>query len=293
MKQLSFGELLWDIIRGQEHIGGAPFNYACHAVRLGGEAHLASAVGDDELGRRALDAAKRNGVGVRLVGVNDKPTGTVPVELDENGVPDFDIRFPAAWDFIALSDADLDWISAQGFDVFYFGCLAMRNGPSGRTLEGILGRSSFGRVLCDVNLRQDYYDRERLAFCMDSCDVLKLNEDEARVIGRLFGAGEQEEDACRMAREEHGVGIVCVTAGEKGCRIYSPEGMAAVPGRPVQVADTVGAGDAFAAALMAKLGQGADPEEAGAFACRLGELVASRPGAVPDYDAAELEAEGG
>ena len=290
MKQLCYGEFLWDIIEGNEHIGGAPFNYASHSVKLGGEACLASAVGRDSLGRRALDVARRNGVSDRLIKVNNQPTGTVPVMLDERGVPDFAIEFPAAWDYIELSGEDMDWIDAQGFDCLYFGCLVLRSPASRRTLESLVSRSSFGHTFCDINFRQRYYDRERVEFCLNTCSILKMNDGEALEIGRLLEIGGDEERVCQMVRETYGVQTVCITAGPEGCRVYAESPPLKVPGREVEVADTVGAGDAFAAGFMKKIGDGASLEEAATFAARLGELVASKNGAVPEYDPDEIEA---
>lgn len=288
MKLLSFGEVLWDIIEGVDHIGGAPFNVAAHAVRLGAEAALVSAVGPDERGDRALRAARDLGVDTRFVRRNDQPTGIVPVTLDPHGHPTFEIVYPAAWDFIEIADADLDSLHAQGFDCFCFGVLSQRSPATRQALRRLLARCSFCTVLCDVNLRQDYYDRERIEESVRAAHILKLNHEEAEVVGDLLDLPGDETDICRGLMREHGVAVVCVTAGAEGCRLYSEDGVVACPGVEVEVADTVGSGDAFAAAFLKKLTEGAPLQEAARYANRLGALVASRRGAVPEYDLEEL-----
>ena len=291
MKLLSFGAILWDIIEGAEHIGGAPFNLAAHAAKLGVDTHFMSAVGRDDLGRPAREAIRRTGVNDRLVRDTDYPTGVVDVELDAHGVPDFTIREPSAWDHIPVRDEDIAWIDEQGFDCFCFGSLEQRCPVTRATLRRVLAECQFGRVLCDINLRMQYYDRERVEFCVHASDILKLNDEEAAKVGELLGIAGDEAKVCGALRSDFSVEIVCVTAGADGCRIHSAEGTVACAGRQVEVADTVGSGDAFAAAFLVKLQHGAGLAEAGDFACRLGALVASKRGAVPEYDPALLDAD--
>ena len=288
MKLLSFGEVLWDIIEGVDHIGGAPFNVAAHAVRLGAEAALVSAVGRDERGDRALDAAHRLGVNTDFVRRNDQPTGIVPVTLDPNGQPTFDIVYPAAWDFIEVTDSGLDALHASGFNCFCFGVLSQRSPATREALRRLLARCAFCTILCDVNLRQDYYDRDRLEESVRACHILKLNHEEVAVVAGLLELPGDETEVCRALMRQYGVPVTCVTAGAEGCRLHSEEGVIVCPGAEVEVADTVGAGDAFAAAFLKKLTEGASLQEAGRHANRLGALVASRRGAVPEYSLEEV-----
>ena len=290
MKLLCYGEILWDIIEGVEHIGGATFNFAAHSAKLGQEAHMVSALGRDERGRRARETMRALGVHDEYVRDIDQPTGIVPVTLDAGGTPTFEITYPSAWDFIEIADDELDFIRGHGYDCLYFGVLCMRSPASRGTLERLVDQCSFGRVFCDINFRQDYYDRERVEFCLRACDILKLNDEEAVVIGRILDVKGAERAVCDTVRERYDVDIVCVTAGAEGCRIYAGNERVACPGRRVEVADTVGSGDAFAAAMMKKIHEGASLAGAGDFACALGALVASRSGAVPDYDASDLDA---
>jgi len=291
MKLLSYGAILWDIIEGDEHIGGAPFNLAAHAAKLGAETHFMSAVGRDELGRRAREWIRRCGIYDKLVKDTDQPTGVVDVKLDADGVPDFTIREPAAWDYITVTDEEVDWIKEQHFDCFCFGSLEQRQPVTKATLRRVLEACRFEWVLCDINLRMDYYDRERVEYCVKECNILKLNDEEAVKVAQMLDLGLSEEAACRRLREQYHVEIVCVTCGAEGCRLHTSEGVTDCPGRQVKVADTVGAGDAFTAAFLVKICEGASSQEAGDFACRLGALVASKRGAIPEYDARTMNDE--
>lgn len=292
MKLLSFGAILWDVIEGQEYIGGAPFNLAAHAAILGLESHLVSAVGNDERGRRALMRVKKLGVRDDLVRIVDAPTGVVDVWLDPGGSPAFTIRQPAAWDYIELSDEDLALIKRMNFDMICFGSLEQRESATKKSLRALLASAAEDggpQRFCDINLRAPFYDAERVEYSIRNCEILKLNGDEAREIcGLLSLPFNGLEDFCRMISGDYGTETVCVTLGDEGCLVYDGEETTRCPGVKVKVVDTVGAGDAFSAAFIARLLNGAKAAEAGEFACRMGALVASKTGAIPDYDPSEL-----
>jgi len=293
VKLLSFGEVLWDLIEGRAHIGGAPFNLAAHAARLGAYAGFVSAVGDDDLGRRALERIRALGVHDDYVHVVGHPTGVVDVQVDAQGQPTFDIRRDAAWDYIRLSPAEVQSVMAEGFDVVSYGSLAQRAPVSRQTLLDLmeaLGRDGGPVRFCDINLRPPFIEKDILRWSIASADILKLNDEEARLCCDLLGRPFQGLDPfCRWAADTYGLEAVCVTLGARGCLVYAEGRSARCPGVPVKVDDAVGAGDAFSAAFLWRYLGGAGPEEGGRFACRVGAFVASKAGAVPDYTPGDIE----
>ena len=281
---LAFGEILWDIFPDGSHIGGAPFNLAAHAVRCGLEAQLLSRVGADDLGRRALAEARRLGVGTDLVQTDlQHPTGTVTVQLSAEGQPSYTIHTNVAWDFIA---AEPDKLCDQRVDAICCGTLAQRSAVSRASLRRVLEIFPAAPVFFDVNLRQHFFSRELVAEGLARTTILKLNDSEVAVLSELlFGARLDEEAFARKIQQQFSsVQIVLVTRGARGCLLVERGGAAAeIPGHPVKVADTVGAGDAFSAAFLALWLHNKPPMAAVAAANELGAFVASRRGAVPDY----------
>jgi fructokinase len=263
MKIVSVGEILWDIFPDSERLGGAPFNFAVHAHRLGNEVIFVSAVGDDERGERALARVKELGLSTEFVRrVPGQPTGTVAVHFDSAGEPDFTIHRPAAYDFLELPRMDADWI--------YYGTLA-HHSTFDRSLWSRLRASPIASRFYDMNLRRDSFTPALVEDLMRTANVAKLNEEELRFTGRTL----------EQLRDQFGWQACCVTRGDRGCAILIGKDYAEVPAYPVKVIDSVGAGDAFAAAFLHGLDQGWPAAKIGEFANHLGAFVASRPGAIP------------
>lgn len=285
MHIVAIGEILWDIFGAEEHLGGAPFNFAAHAARLGCRVEMLSAVGTDDRGRRALVAAESLGVSTRLVRTVESPaTGSVTVTVDDLGQPDYVIHRPAAYDTVALSDRDVAALATDPPDWVYFGTL-LQMAPSARavTLKFLEAAPGANR-LYDINLRKNSYSRELLAKLLPLATVLKVNVDEAAELQRLFG--EPETDVQTFAREyatRFGYTGVCVTLGADGCFVLWNGEETSARGYSTVVADAVGAGDAFAAAFLHGVSSGWPIEETADFANRVGALVASRAGAVPEW----------
>ena len=281
---LAFGEILWDVFPDGAHIGGAPFNLAAHAVRCGLEAQLLSRVGADDLGRRALAEARRLGVGTDLVKTDSQhPTGTVTVQLSAEGQPSYTIHTDVAWDFITAEPARL---KEQRVDAICCGTLAQRKAVSRASLKQVLDTFSAAPVFLDVNLRQTFFSRELVEEDLARTTILKLNDSEVIVLSALlFGMWLDEEAFARRIQQRYPtVQIVLVTRDARGCLLVERCGAATeIPGRPVKVADTVGAGDAFSAAFLALWLRGRPSVEAATVANELGAFIASRRGAVPDY----------
>lgn len=289
MKIVSVGEILWDVFSDAEYLGGAPFNFAAHAHRLGHEVLFVSAVGGDPRGASALERMRELGLSTRFVGrTSEAPTGIVPVILDSAGQPHFTIERPAAYDFVSLSKDDLAELSAPPADWIYFGTLHQTSARAREVLAAILAANRAARRFYDVNLRANSYDQELVERLLGLADVVKLNEDEAAMLEQLWGERPAGIEAfARRWSERYGWQAVCVTRGAAGCAVLADGEYAEVSGFRVQVADAVGAGDAFSAAFVHGLSAGSRPAEIGDFANRVGALVASRRGAIPAWSVAE------
>lgn len=292
MKIVSVGEILWDVFSDAEYLGGAPFNFAAHAHRLGHEVFFVSAVGRDPRGELALERMRELGLSTRFVRqTSEASTGIVPVSLDSSGQPHFTIQRPAAYDFVSLSKGDLAELSAPQPDWIYFGTLHQTAARARDALAAILEANPDAPRFFDVNLRANSYDRELVERLLGLADVVKLNEDEVAILEQLWGERPAGIEAfARRWLERHGWQALCVTRGAAGCAVLADGEYAEVAGFPVQVADAVGAGDAFSAAFVHGLASGWRPAEIGEFANRVGALVASRRGANPSWSVEEAMA---
>ncbi|MGH9470606.1 MAG: carbohydrate kinase family protein [Terriglobia bacterium] len=291
MKIVSIGEVLWDVVGGEEHLGGAPLNFSVHASRLGHEVRLVSAVGCDPRGRRILDRMERLGLDTRYVlQVNDQPTGIVSVELDAARQPRFTIHRPAAYDFAELSVSQLQEIRAWQPDWIYFGTLFQSSRQGRELVRQIIAAHPASRCFYDVNLRKGCYTAALVRGLIAAADIVKLNEDEAAESGSMLGiASGPLENFCGALARDFGLDAVCVTRGPHGCVLLLAGEYEETEGRAVTVCDAIGAGDAFAAALLHGIGSGWPPPRVAAFANRVGALVASRPGAIPEWRFEEAE----
>ena len=284
MRIVAIGEILWDVFENEERLGGAPFNFAAHASQLGAEVSFVSAVASDARGGEALRQARELGLaGPFLKTVENPPTGHVTVALAD-GQPDYEIHRPAAYDAVKLTEADLRQISASKPDWLYFGALfAHLPEPRGQ-LERLIEALPAAKRFCDINLRKDSWSAALAATLLTYTDFLKINEDEARTLERLFGGPRRGLEECaRWAADEWSLEGVAVTRGAEGCSLLLNGAWLEIPGVRVELADAVGAGDAFAAGLLHGLGQGWPAAKIGDFANRVGALVASRSGAIPRW----------
>jgi fructokinase len=287
---IGLGELLWDIFPDSRQLGGAPANFAYMTSLLGDEGIVASRVGSDELGLEARYRLEQLGVNTSCIQVDSTyRTGIVQVEVDAKGQPDFQIATPVAWDFFEWTPA---WQAlAQKADAICFGSLAQRSPQSRQTIHSFMKtiRPETTRIF-DVNLRQSFYTAEILADSAKQADIIKLNHDELPTVVQLLGFPfHDEESAAQWLLHTFRVKLVCVTRGGEGALLVSEHGKHEHPGIRVQVADTVGSGDAFTAALVyhfVRRGSLASLNEA---ANRMGSWVASQMGATPSRDEAWLQ----
>jgi fructokinase len=282
---LCFGEILWDFLPDGLFLGGASLNAAYHLHHHGVNARVISAVGRDVLGDELLRRCTNWGLSTdgiaRLDGV---PTGHVRVAIGGNGDARFDIVTNVAWDKIPADDANLR--AAAQADAFIFGSLAQRSVENRIALERLLAALPRQAVrVFDANLRPPYDDLDLVRLLARKATLFKLNATEAaRLAANEPEKPGREEAHARLVAEMSGCGFVVVTAGARGAGMLRDGRWLWEPGRPMPVADTVGAGDAFVAALVTRLLQGKISDaEILARACRLGEWVASQRGATPAY----------
>lgn len=285
MKIVSIGEVLWDVIGDQEHLGGAPFNFAAHARTLGHDVQFVSAVGCDDRGDRVLERMARMDLSTRFVRRTEGfSTGIASVTLDAKGQPSFRIERPAAYDFPQLTAADLEEILSPAPDWVCYGTL-LQMSPHAREVTGRLLAAKCGaRRFYDVNLRPCCYEPQLVCDLMSQATVVKLNDEEVSMVDRIFGRSHSSlEDFCRDYAARLGWEAVCVTRGADGCVLLVGNEVCSAPGYPVKVVDTVGAGDAFAVAFVHGLGSGWPAGQVADFANRVGAVVAGRPGAIPPW----------
>ena len=289
---LGIGELLWDLLPAGARVGGAPFNVTAHLRRLGCDAAFLTAVGDDDLGQRAL--AELRGLDIRadLVQVTaDAPTGTVAVTLAGGGLPAYEIRSPVAYERAGGDAATLAAASAFAPTAVVFGTLAQRFAPVRAATRSILAAHPGAMRVYDVNLRDGCWTTPLVAELLAEASVLKLNEGEVELLAAALDLpSESLVGFAVAAAARYDLEVVCITQGAAGATAWSPDGVASAAGVAIDVVDTVGAGDAFTAAFVGWLLRGSPVAQALRFGNALGALVASRAGAIPAWDLAELVA---
>jgi fructokinase len=293
MKQFTtvgLGELLWDVFPEGRELGGAPANFAYMTNLLGDEGIVASRVGDDELGEEARNRLEQLGLATSFLQRDSTfRTGVVQVEVDAKGQPTFQIAKPVAWDGFEWTPA---WQSlALKTDAVCFGSLAQRCAESRQTIYSFLKtiRPGTTRVF-DVNLRQAFYSAQILADSAKQADIIKLNHDELPTVVQLLGLPFlDEESAAEWLLNTFHIKLVCITRGATGSLLVSEYAKHEHPGISVQVADTVGSGDAFTAALVYQYLRRASLATMNEAANRMGSWVASQTGATPARDEARLQ----
>lgn len=278
---VGLGEALWDVLPDGDHFGGAPANVALHARALGADAWLISAVGRDARGRAALARLDAAGVQRDAVALVDHSTGVVRVSLDARGQPVYDIAADSAWDYLPWSTA-VQQVAAQA-DAIAFGTLAQRSPVSRVTIRrAVASTRDTAWRLFDVNLRQSYYDAEVLQASLELASAVKLNDEELPVVARLCGlAAAPAVDQLRVLCDRFDLKLAALTRGACGAVLVTPEAVCESAAPPTVVADTVGAGDAFAAAMLIELLAGRPLVDVSRRANAVAAYVCSQPGATP------------
>jgi fructokinase len=286
---IGLGEVLWDMLPTGRQMGGAPANFACLARALGADVSLISRVGNDDLGREILDSLRRARVNVQAVGIDTElPTGTVSVEVSNDGQPKFTINAPSAWDRIDANDVCLRL--AEKCDAICFGSLGQRSEASRNAVMKILDRVPDRALrILDVNLRPPFVDSRVIQTSLLRANVLKLNEHELPVLAGMLGLtapsapGQLAELGSRF-----GLRLIALTRGSAGSVLWSPGQVSENPGAKVAVVDSVGAGDAFTAAMAHAYLLGWKLDRINQFAGNVAAFVCSHAGATTDFDRYEV-----
>jgi fructokinase len=288
-KTLIFGELLWDLFPSGPVLGGAPANFALRLQSLGNPTFLCSRVGNDQLGRTALEEIRSAGLNTELIQIDPQhPTGTVKITLNAEGEPDYEIIRNAAYDRIELSQP-LEEIAATA-DCIYFGTLAQRDEQSRRTIYQLLDSNPNSIRLLDINLRRDCYSSATIQSSLERATILKLNDSEVETLSKLIGLPPNPNDLLETVFHKFPLEICVVTLGEHGVVARQGNGnIITVPGYSVQVCDTCGAGDAFTAGFMHSYFKKASLEESCLFGNALGALVAATEGATTPITLKQIE----
>lgn len=279
---VGMGEALWDVLPEGKKIGGAPANFAYHVSQFGLPGYVVSAVGDDALGKEIVENFTSKGLN-QLIAEVPYPTGTVQVEIDQAGIPQYDIKENVAWDNIPYTDS-LEAL-AKRTKAVCFGSLAQRNVVSRETINRFLDampQSDDSLVVFDVNLRQGFYNKEILCNSMSCCNILKINDEELVTVSRMFGyPGIDLQDKCWILLGKYNLKMLILTCGINGSYVFTPGNVSFQPTPKVEVADTVGAGDSFTAAFISSILKGRSVQEAHSRAVRTSAYVCTKKGAMP------------
>lgn len=279
---VGLGEALWDVLPEGKKLGGAPANFAYHTRQFGFNSMAVSAVGEDKLGDETLAALEAKGLGYNMARV-PYPTGTVQVTLDDNGIPTYSIRENVAWDNIPFTP-ELEEI-ARNCRAVCWGSLAQRNVVSRETIHKFLSAmpSDGGRLkIFDVNLRQNFYSEEVLCDSLRQCNVLKINDEELVIIGRMFGyPGLDMRNKCWLILGKYNLDMLVLTCGTNGSYVFTPGNVSFQETPKVDVVDTVGAGDSFTGAFCSGILKGMSVAEAHKMAVDVSAYVCTQSGAMP------------
>ena len=279
---VGMGEALWDVLPEGKKIGGAPANFAYHVSQFGLPSCVVSAVGDDALGKEITENFTSKGLN-QLIAEVPYPTGTVQVEIDPAGVPQYEIKENVAWDNIPYT-ARLEQL-AERTKAVCFGSLAQRNVVSRNTINRFfdaMPRTADSLVVFDVNLRQGFYNKEIICNSMKRCNILKINDEELVTVSRMFGyPGIDLQDKCWILLGKYNLKMLILTCGINGSYVFTPGNVSFQHTPKVEVADTVGAGDSFTAAFIASILKGKSVQEAHSLAVQTSAYVCTKKGAMP------------
>jgi fructokinase len=279
-----FGEVLWDILPDARLPGGAPMNVAYHLNQLQVPTAMISRTGNDPLAEELLQFISSKGGDTAFIQKDEVyDTGTVLATLSGNNAS-YEIIQPVAWDFIQYSMQLQKLVSSAKY--FIFGSLVARNERSAQTLFELLETAPY--KILDINLRKPHYERKVLEYLMQHADMLKLNNDELQLLDEWYGLGAGENEQMQALQQKFHLNTIITTRGDKGASVLHDGTYVEHPGFKVQVADTIGSGDAFLAGFISRFMLQPDMPEALEFACKMGAFVAGRHGACPHYNAADL-----
>jgi fructokinase len=280
-KVIGIGEVLWDLLPAGPQLGGAPANFACHTRQLGAQALVITRVGNDLPGRKIVEQFNHMGITEGVLQIDDLlPTGAAAVVVDEAGVARFSIQENSAWDNLNLTHDALN--AVRDADAVCFGTLAQRNIASAATIQKLVEAAPRESLrVFDVNLRPPFYSEEVIERSLNVANVVKLNADELSVLAGMYGlAGDTKRKVTQLVSRFE-LQLVALTRGAEGSLLYQANNWSELPGGNINVVDTVGAGDAFTAALVMGLLNDLRIEDIHLMATEVAGFVCTQPGATP------------
>ena len=281
---VGLGEALWDVLPEGKKLGGAPANFAYHAGQFGLDTIAISALGEDKLAEETIDALKEHQLNYLMPRV-PYPTGTVQVTLTGEGIPTYDIKENVAWDNIPFTDEMAE--IAKNARAVCFGSLAQRNVVSRENIHKFLDNTPEDCLkIFDINLRQQFYTKEIIQASLQRCNILKINDEELVLIGRMFGyPGLDIENKCWLILGKYNLDMLVLTCGTNGSYVFTPGQMSFQETPKVEVADTVGAGDSFTGSFVGSILNGKTVQEAHKTAVHVSAYVCTQNGAMPTVPA--------
>jgi len=281
---VGLGEALWDVLPEGKKLGGAPANFAYHAGQFGLDTIAISALGEDKLAEETIDALKEHQLNYLMPRV-PYPTGTVQVTLTGEGIPTYDIKENVAWDNIPFTDEMAE--IAKNARAVCFGSLAQRNVVSRENIHKFLDNTPEDCLkIFDINLRQQFYTKEVIQSSLQRCNILKINDEELVLIGRMFGyPGLDIENKCWLILGKYNLDMLVLTCGTNGSYVFTPGQMSFQETPKVEVADTVGAGDSFTGSFVGSILNGKTVQEAHKTAVHVSAYVCTQNGAMPTVPA--------
>jgi fructokinase len=283
---VGIGEILWDMFPEGPQFGGAPANFACSVAELSGgdcDVYIVSAVGRDDLGRRALQILQGHRVNTKYVSLVEHATGQVLVHLDSSGQASYEFAANTAWDNLAWTD-ELQQLAARA-DAICFGTLGQRSDISRATIQRFLtsARPDCLRIL-DINLRPPFWSKEVVLQSLELANMLKLNDSELELLANILSWKSNDEALLKRFLKDFSLQLVALTRGAGGALIVTSSGhQSDHPGERVAVNNTVGAGDAFTAALTIGMLKSIPLAKTNAWANRIAAFVCTQPGAAPTF----------
>jgi len=280
-KIVGLGEILWDLFPDGAELGGAPGNFAMHVNSLGMEGYVVSSVGRDDLGDRAISIFNSRNL-KHIVSRLDKPTGTVIIDLDNEGKATYDFTKNSAWDYITLGEESLKL--ARECSAVCFGSLAQRSRKSRESIYKFLENTKESCIkVFDINIRENYYSRDIIESSLNYANVLKLNDEELPIIIDMFNLSLVEDLALESLKNKFNLDLIIVTKGSDGSRLYrSKSDDSFTTPEKTEVVDTVGAGDSFTAAVVVGLLRGQSLDRINRDANRVAAFVCGFKGGTPD-----------
>jgi fructokinase len=278
---VGLGEVLWDLLPSGPQLGGAPTNFSYHAAALGARAMVVTRIGDDDLGREVIKRFTQINLPRETVQIDPaRPTGTVAVTLTESGVPHYTFAEDAAWEQLAATNVALQ--AVRGAHAVCFGTLGQRGAISRNAIQQLVAAAATDALkIFDINLRSDFYSRDVIEESMRLSNVLKLNDEELTVLTAMFSLHGDVRQRIEWLVRTFGFKVVAVTSGAMGSLIHQEGRWSELPPQPIQAVDTVGAGDAFAAALIMGLLARMTLDQVHVTAAEVARFVCLQRGATP------------